>query len=75
VLAEKEAEEEELAEDNWKPVTSDEAKRSARKRGAREDRQETQPHENAQSPARAGKGVRKTRRSGDKSHTRKRRAA
>jgi hypothetical protein len=75
VLAEKEAEEEELAEDNW-PVTSDEAKRSARKRGAREDRQETQPHENgAQSPARAGKGVRKTRRSGDKSHTRKRRAA
>jgi hypothetical protein len=32
VLAEKEAEEEELAEDNW-PVTSDEAKRSARKRG------------------------------------------
>jgi hypothetical protein len=53
VLAEKEAEEEELAEDN-QPVTSDEAKRD-QARGAREDRQETQPHENgAQSPARAG---------------------
>jgi hypothetical protein len=42
-------------------------RRDPRGLGAREDRQETQPHENgAQSPARAGKGVRKTRRSGDK---------
>jgi hypothetical protein len=36
------------------PVTSDEAKRS-RKRGGREDRQETQPHEKA--PGK-GRGVR-----------------
>jgi Zn-finger nucleic acid-binding protein len=78
VLAEKEAEEEELAEDNWKPVTSDEAKRSARKRGGRA---KTGKRHNRTRTGRAkpgkgrGKGVRKTRRSGDKSHTRKRRAA
>jgi hypothetical protein len=71
--AEKEAEEEEL-EDNWKPVTSD-GEEIRRKAGAKTGKRHNRTRTGAQSPARAGKGVRKTRRSGDKSHTRKRRAA
>jgi hypothetical protein len=42
-----------LAEDNWKPVTSDEAKRSARKRGAAQDRKR---HNRIDERARKAKG-------------------
>jgi hypothetical protein len=53
-LAEKEAEEEELAEDN-QPVTSDEAIREGRA-GAKTGKRHNRTRTGAQSPARAGQG-------------------